>query len=90
MVCAMTDHSNERPVRRRQPDRLDTEKLRRRRLEQGLSLTAAAEAAAITKSHLSQIEHGHRGGSARVLHRIASALNCTVTDLMPDRLQVGA
>jgi len=90
MVHSMTEHANSRPPRRRQPDPLDPVKLRRRRLEQGLTLTAAAKAAAITKGHLSQIEHGRRGGSVPVIHRIARALGCTVTDLMPDRPRVSA
>ncbi|MEV4705059.1 helix-turn-helix transcriptional regulator [Actinoplanes sp. NPDC049316] len=80
----MTEHANGRPPRRRQPNPLDPAKIRRRRIAKGLSLSAAAAAAGITKGALSLIENGHRGGTMRTVVAIASALECEITDLMPD------
>jgi transcriptional regulator with XRE-family HTH domain len=63
---------------------MDPAKIARRRIELGLTVTEAAAGAGIHKSYLSQIESGQRGGSPAVVLRLAVALDCKPTDLMPD------
>lgn len=58
-------------------------RVRRRRIEAGLSQTAAAERSGISQSHLSMIERGRKGASAPVLLQIASTYGCEVKDLLP-------
>lgn len=84
MVCVMPQEPAV-PQRRRAGVYLDPEKVRRRRVEKGLFLTTLASNARISKGHLSMIETGRRGGTAPVLARIAAALDCSVSDLLPDR-----
>ncbi|MBE2199186.1 MAG: helix-turn-helix transcriptional regulator [Anaerolinea sp.] len=48
----------------------------------GLTLQSLAEQVGISKSYLSQIESGHRSGSADVLKRIAAALQLTLDDIV--------
>ncbi len=72
------------PPRRLPQIHLDPIKVRRRRFELGLYLTTVAKNAEISKGHLSMIENGRRGGTAPVLARIAKALGCQISDLLPD------
>lgn len=58
-------------------------RVRRRRVEAGLSQMAAAQRAGISQSHLSMIERGKGGASAPVLLQIAGAYGCEVKDLLP-------
>jgi transcriptional regulator with XRE-family HTH domain len=69
---------------------MDPAKIARRRIELGLTVTAAAAGAGIHKSYLSQIENGRRGGSPAVVLRLASALQCEPTHLMPDAMKAAA
>lgn len=62
----------------------DPKRLRRRRVAAGLSQTALAKKANITKSHISSVENGRAGFSPEFLARVAMALDCTIEDLMPD------
>lgn len=55
----------------------------RRRIEAGLSLTALAAKASVTKSHICDVEHGRANFSPEKLARIADALGCAIADLMP-------
>jgi transcriptional regulator with XRE-family HTH domain len=61
----------------------DPERLRRRRIESGLSQVDLADRAGISKSHMSMIEGGRAGASPRVLQRLADVMDCEVADLMP-------
>jgi DNA-binding XRE family transcriptional regulator len=60
------------------------EQIRRRRLEQELTLTQLARLAKVSKGYLSQLENGPESPrpSADVLYRIAFALGTTVGDLL--------
>lgn len=66
------------------PVMVDGPGLRRRREDAGLSLTALASAASISKTYLSLVETGHRPGvSPPVAARLAQALGVAVADLRP-------
>jgi transcriptional regulator with XRE-family HTH domain len=54
-----------------------------------MSQTALAKKANVTKGHLSDVERGVAGFSPEFLARVATALDCTIEDLMPDD-EVGA
>ncbi len=61
----------------------DPERLRQRRIEAGLTQTALAKRAGVTKSHVSQVEGGKAGFGPVRIARIASALGCEIADLLP-------
>ncbi|MEV6833570.1 helix-turn-helix transcriptional regulator [Streptomyces sp. NPDC051133] len=61
----------------------DPQRLRRRRIEAGLNQGELAEKAGISESYMSCLALGTRNASPRVLQRLAKALNCDVSDLMP-------
>jgi transcriptional regulator with XRE-family HTH domain len=61
----------------------DPAQVRRKRIEAGLNQIQLAAQAGLSKAHMSQVERGTRGASPRVLGRLAAALNCEITDLMP-------
>jgi transcriptional regulator with XRE-family HTH domain len=65
------------------PPNQDPQRLKRRRIEAGLNQGELAAKAGIHRSHMSWLERGKRGASPRVLKRLAAALECKVTDLMP-------
>lgn len=75
-----------RTVKSVKPPKLDFDpaRLRRRRVAARLSVTAAAQAAGCSKSHVSKLEHGEDNASPEQLGRFADAYGCTVEDLMPD------
>lgn len=81
MVYTMTEHAQKR---RRRPLSLDADKVRRKRIEAGLTQELTAEKVGVTKGYVCQIETGRRGGSPAVIVRLAAALGCQVADLMPD------
>ena len=56
-----------------------TEKIRRLRMDQGLSLQALADKSGITKSYLSQVERGHRKPSFDIMEIIATALGAKIS-----------
>jgi transcriptional regulator with XRE-family HTH domain len=60
------------------------ERVERKRIEAGLQQGELAALAGIVPSHMSAIENGRWGASPALLHRLAAALGCKVTDLMPD------
>jgi putative transcriptional regulator len=62
---------------------IDSEELRRRRIAAGLSQTALAEAVGKSGATISYIESGDRQPSPALLVKIARALGCESTDLMP-------
>ena len=63
----------------------DYRRLRWRRFAAGLSLTDAAKAAGVTKSHLSKLEHDADPASPGLLKKLADLYGCDITDLMqPD------
>ena len=68
----------------------DPARLRRKRIEAGLSQTALAKRAGVTKSHVSQVERGVAGFSPENIALIAEALGCTIADLLPDDETAGA
>ena len=65
---------------------LDPAKLRRMRIEAGLNQADLADLAKVDPSHVSLLEKGKRGTTARTLGRFAAALGCKTTDLMPDQV----
>jgi XRE family transcriptional regulator, master regulator for biofilm formation len=66
------------------------ERIRRRREELNLSLSALAEKAGVAKSYVSSLENGQVNSrpSGRTLYRIAEALGTTMSDLLGTRLLV--
>jgi transcriptional regulator with XRE-family HTH domain len=58
--------------------------LRRRRVQLGWPKTRLAEAAGITPRYVAGLEREACTPSIEVLHRLAAALDCPVTDLMQD------
>ncbi|MEU3346371.1 helix-turn-helix transcriptional regulator [Streptomyces sp. NPDC006700] len=64
----------------------DPARLRRRRVEAGLTQKDLARLAEVTKGHMSLVEGGRRGASPALLKRLAGALNCEIADLMPPEL----
>ncbi|MFD9107178.1 helix-turn-helix domain-containing protein [Streptomyces bottropensis] len=61
----------------------DPAKVRRKRIEAGLTQIALAAEAGVSTAHMSSIERGGRGASPKVLKRLAEALDCEIVDLMP-------
>jgi transcriptional regulator with XRE-family HTH domain len=64
------------------------QRLRRYRTESGMSLTALAEAAGVSKGYLSSLESDEhqRRPSAEVLYALAQQLGVTMSDLMGRKL----
>jgi transcriptional regulator with XRE-family HTH domain len=71
-------------ARPRQPLDHDPAKLRRRRVETGLTAKELASRVECSASHLSELESGTRNPSPPLLSAIAEALGCKSADLMPD------
>ena len=61
----------------------DPKRLRRRRVAAAMSMTELAAAAECSLPYLSQLERGQYSASPKVLARLAKALGCEITDLMP-------
>jgi DNA-binding transcriptional regulator YiaG len=61
----------------------DPARVRARRKELGLTLSQVGAKAAVSVGHLSEIERGVRNPSPVALARIATALRCRLSDLMP-------
>ncbi len=68
------------------------DRLRRERLERGLSLDDLARRSGVSRSMISAIETGGKAPTIVVLHRVASGLGIRMTDLMdgphPERVIV--
>lgn len=60
----------------------DPREIRRRRIEAGLSQTDLALKAGVSKSHVSDVENGRAGFSPKNLKALATALGCTIRDLL--------
>ena len=60
------------------------------RTKAGLDQNELARRANLSPQQMSAIERGTRGTSVGGLHRIAAALSCQATDLMPDKLLAAA
>lgn len=58
------------------------ERLRRRRLDRGLTLSAVADASGVSKGFLSQLERGLSQASVATLARIAEAVGSTAAELL--------
>lgn len=63
---------------------LDHHKLKRIRESKGRSQQDLAELSGLSTTHISRLEMGRGGVSANGLAALANALECQVTDLMPD------
>lgn len=61
----------------------DRARVRRKRIEAGLSQPALAAKAGVHKSTVYRIEEGLIAAQAPTLQRIADALGCEIADLMP-------
>ena len=81
----MSDEAGPVKLRRKpgKPLNQDPARVRRLRIRAGLSLTALAEAAGTSKGHLSEIESRSRSASPQMLAKLALALGCEISDLMP-------
>lgn len=62
--------------------KVDPGRLRRRRIEAGMTVTMLGNAAGCAQSTISGIETGRRQPSPPLLKRIADALKLTVADLL--------
>lgn len=79
--------SQPKPVKRREPHKMLTQHPKRliwRRNAAGLTQERLAEMAGYTKQHISGLEKGAFGASAECMAALARALDCKITDLMPD------
>jgi transcriptional regulator with XRE-family HTH domain len=56
--------------------------VRARRIQQGLSQEALADAAEIDRSHMGKIERGERNVTFLNIARVAKALQCKTSDLL--------
>ncbi len=59
-------------------------RLRRRRIEAGLTLEQLGSLAGYTKQHMSALELGQASASPPCLLAVANALGCEIADLLPD------
>jgi DNA-binding XRE family transcriptional regulator len=66
------------------------QRIRQRREEAGLTLTALADRAGVAKGYLSSLENGqgNQRPSGKTLYRIAEVLGTTMSDLLGTRLLV--
>lgn len=62
-------------------------RIRKYRIEHGLSQEALSEAADVTPAHFSHIERGNTKPSLPTLIRIANALNVSIDDLLCDNVE---
>ncbi|WP_244789231.1 helix-turn-helix transcriptional regulator [Cupriavidus pauculus] len=60
------------------------EKVREHRARRGLTRKATALAAGVSERHLANLEHGNGNASIVVLQQIASALQCSIVELLGD------
>ena len=65
----------------------DRSRLRRRRIAAGLGMRDLSELAGVSYPTISDLEHGHHSARAKTLSKLASALGCKISDLMPDEDQ---
>lgn len=65
---------------RTEPDR---ERLKRRRIEAGLSMTQLGKRTGISKQLISMVEGGRANFSPENLGKVAEALKCEIADLLP-------
>ena len=65
-------------------ERRITQRLRRLRLERGLTLETVAGSAGLTAGYLSRVEQGHRVPSVGTLVLLARSLDVTVAELLAD------
>lgn len=61
----------------------DPARIRRKRIEAGLSQPALAERAGVSRSTVYRVENGLCPASAETLRRLAVVLWCEIADLMP-------
>ncbi|MFF8412908.1 helix-turn-helix domain-containing protein [Streptomyces omiyaensis] len=54
-----------------------------RRTAAGLSQSDLGQKSGVSKAHMSMIARGRANASAPVIARIAAALDCTISDLLP-------
>ncbi len=76
---------NHTPTRAQPRNPLDHDpaKLRRRRVEAGLTATDLAARVECSTGHLSELEAGTRNPSPPLLKSLARELGCRTSDLMP-------
>lgn len=63
---------------------VDTQRLMRRRVEAGLSQNALARKAGVTKQLVSAVSLGKANFSPETLAKVAKALDCEISDLLPE------
>lgn len=62
----------------------DPNRLRWRRHAAGLTITELAEKAEVSRGAISMAENRRMNASVVMLRKLAGALGCQITDLMPD------
>lgn len=67
------------------PRRSNGAELRRRREQQGMTLTEFARQAGYTLKYASQIELGHGNAGPRYLREAARLFNCDITDISTEQ-----
>jgi transcriptional regulator with XRE-family HTH domain len=63
----------------------DPSKLRRRRLEAGLTGAQLGKLAGVSKTTISLLECRHQSARPGLMAALAAALGCQIVDIMPDR-----
>lgn len=61
----------------------DQQRLKRKRIALGLSLTDVRDISGVAISSLSELENGNASARPATLARLAAAYGCEITDLMP-------
>jgi transcriptional regulator with XRE-family HTH domain len=64
---------------------VDKLKLRVRRVMADLDQAELATRVGIHQTHISNLERGKRGTTPETAGKLAAALGCDITDLMPDK-----
>ena len=79
----MTD-SRERVKRSRAPElSQDPRRLKRKRLEAGLTMREAARDSGCSLGIISELENGNCSAGVKTLRQLAQAYGCQIADLMP-------
>lgn len=67
------------------PRQIFARNLRKRRVAEGLSQESLAAFSGLHRTYIGSVERGERNISIDNMARIATALNCTIQDLLVDR-----
>jgi transcriptional regulator with XRE-family HTH domain len=65
---------------------IDKDKLAAKRIRSRLTRPGLAKLAGLDPTHIRLLERGKRGTTPETLGKLADALGCDITDLMPDEV----